>query len=198
MTQNPDALRADIEETRRRLSTNVDAVADKVTPSHIVNRRVDRMKTAVFGARDDVSDAAGNVAHRAGDAVSGVADNVSGAVSDLGDAPHVLKSKAQGSPIAAGLIAFGAGLLVSALFPPSEKEREAAHALKDAAQPLTDELSHAAQEVAEHLKEPAQDAMQNVKDSATEAAANVKDEGQAAAADVQDRATAAKDNISNQ
>ena len=54
MTQNPDALRADIEQTRRRLSTNVDAVADKVTPSHIVNRRVDRIKTAVFGARDDV------------------------------------------------------------------------------------------------------------------------------------------------
>lgn len=50
MTQNPDALRADIEQTRRRLSTNVDAVADKVTPSHIVNRRVDRIKTAVFGA----------------------------------------------------------------------------------------------------------------------------------------------------
>ncbi|TVU58255.1 DUF3618 domain-containing protein [Paenarthrobacter nitroguajacolicus] len=198
MTQNPDALRADIEETRRRLSTNVDAVADKVTPSHIVNRRVDKIKTAVFGARDDVSDAAGNVAHRAGNAVSDVAGSVSGAVSDLGDTPQVITRKTQGSPIAAGLIAFGAGLLVSSLFPASEKEREAAQAVKEAAQPLTDELSHAAQEVAEHMKEPAQDAMQNVKDSATEAAANVKDEGQAAAADVQQRAETAKDNVSNQ
>ena len=191
MTQNPDALRADIEETRRRLSTNVDAVADKVTPSHIVNRRVDKIKTAVFGARDDVQYRAGNAAHQAGDAVSGV-------VSDIGDAPQVITRKAQGSPMAAGLIAFGAGLLVSALIPPSDKEREAAQALKEAAQPLTEELSHAAQEVAEHLREPAQDAMQNVKDSATEAAANVKDEGQAAAADVQDRAHTAKDNVSNQ
>ncbi|MDR6988700.1 gas vesicle protein [Paenarthrobacter nitroguajacolicus] len=198
MTQNPDALRADIEETRRRLSTNVDAVADKVTPSHIVNRRVDKIKTAVFGARDDVSNAAGNAAHRTGDTVSGIAGNVSDAVSDLGDAPQVITRKAQGSPIAAGLIAFGAGLLVSSLFPASEKEREAAQAVKDAAQPLTDELSHAAQEVAEHLREPAQDALQNVKDSATDAAATVKEEGQAAAADVQDRAGTAKDNISNQ
>lgn len=198
MTQNPEALRADIEETRRRLSTNVDAVADKVTPSHIVNRRVDKIKTAVFGARDDVSDRAGDAAHRAGDAVSGVATNVSGAVSDLGDAPQAITRKAQGSPIAAGLIAFGAGLLVSALIPPSEKEREAAQAIKEAAQPLTDELSHAAQEMGEHLKEPAQDAMQNVKDSATEAAANVKDEGQSAAADIQDRAGTAKDNLSSQ
>jgi gas vesicle protein len=191
MTQNPDALRADIEETRRRLSTNVDAVADKVTPSHIVNRRVDKLKTAVFGARDDVQDRASTAAHQAQDTVSGV-------VSDIGDAPQAITRKAQGSPVAAGLIAFGAGLLVSSLFPASEKEREAAQAVKEAAQPLTDELSHAAQEVAEHLREPAQDAMQNVKDSATEAAANVKDEGQAAAADVQDRAETAKDNVSNQ
>ncbi|WP_309075803.1 DUF3618 domain-containing protein [Paenarthrobacter sp.] len=191
MTQNPDALRADIEETRRRLSTNVDAVADKVTPSHIVNRRVDKIKTAVFGASDDVQHRASDVAHQAQDAVSG-------AVSDIGDAPQAITRKAQGSPIAAGLIAFGAGLLVSALIPPSDKEREAAQALKEAAQPLTEELSHAAQEVAEHLREPAQDAMQNVKDTATEAAANVKDEGQTAAADVQDRAQTAKDNVSNQ
>ncbi|BCW42925.1 DUF3618 domain-containing protein [Arthrobacter sp. StoSoilB5] len=191
MTQNPDALRADIEQTRRRLSTNVDAVADKVTPSHIVNRRVDRIKTAVFGARDDVQDRAAHAAHEAQDAVSGV-------VSDIGDAPQVITRKAQGNPIAAGLIAFGAGLLVSALIPPSDTEREAAQAVKEAAQPLTDELSHAAQEMAEHLKEPAQDALQNVKDSATEAAANVKDEGQAAAADVQDRATTARDNLGNQ
>ncbi|MFJ4209493.1 DUF3618 domain-containing protein [Paenarthrobacter sp. NPDC089675] len=191
MTQNPDALRADIEQTRRRLSTNVDAVADKVTPSHIVNRRVDKIKTAVFGARDDAHDAAGNAAHQAHEAVSGVA-------SDIADAPQVITRKAQGSPVAAGLIAFGAGLLVSALFPPSEKEREAAQAVKEAAQPLTQELSHAAQEVAEHLKEPATEAVQNVKETATEAAANVKDEGQAAAAEVQDRANTAKDNLGNQ
>jgi len=191
MTQNPDALRADIEETRRRLSTNVDAVADKVTPSHIVNRRVDRIRTAVFGARDDVQHAAADAAHHAQDAVSGV-------VSEIGDAPRMITRKAQGSPVAAGLIAFGAGLLVSALIPPSEKEREAAQAVKEAAQPLTEELGRAAQDVAEHLKEPAQDAVQNVKDSAMEAAANVKDEGQAAAADVQDRASAAKDNLGDQ
>jgi gas vesicle protein len=188
MTQNPDALRADIEETRRRLSTNVDAVADKVTPSHIVNRRVDRIRNAVFGARDDVQHAAGDAARHAHDAVSG-------AVSDLGDAPQVITRKAQGSPVAAGLIAFGAGLLLAALIPPSEKEREAAQAVKEAAQPLTQELGHAAQEVAEHLKEPAQEAVQNVKESAEEAAANVKDEGEAAAADVRYRAAAAQDHM---
>lgn len=38
MSDNPDAIRQEIEETRARLGTNVDAVADKVTPSKIVQR----------------------------------------------------------------------------------------------------------------------------------------------------------------
>ena len=42
MSENPDAIRADIEATRARLGTNVDAVADKVTPSHIVQRQTDK------------------------------------------------------------------------------------------------------------------------------------------------------------
>ena len=52
MSQNPDAIRADIEATRARLGTNVDAVADKVTPSNIVQRQTDKVKDAVFGAKE--------------------------------------------------------------------------------------------------------------------------------------------------
>ncbi|MCT9627575.1 DUF3618 domain-containing protein, partial [Pseudarthrobacter equi] len=44
MSENPDAIRADIEATRARLGTNVDAVADKVTPSNIVHRQTDKLK----------------------------------------------------------------------------------------------------------------------------------------------------------
>ncbi len=73
------------------------------------------------------------------------------------------RRKTQGNPLAAGLIAFGAGLLVSSLIPASQKEREAADALKTAAEPLTTELTEAAKHVAEGLKEPAQAAMENVK-----------------------------------
>lgn len=191
MTQNPDALRADIEATRQRLGTNVDAVADKVTPSHIVQRRVDRVREAVFGARDDMEQSARTAAHRAQSAVSDVGEAVS-------DAPQTVVRKTQGNPLAAGLIAFGAGLLVSALIPPSEKERQAAEAVKEKAEPLTTKVQEAAQEVAEHLKEPAQEAMQNVRETATEAAQHVKSEGETAAADVQERATEARDRVQNQ
>ncbi len=85
-----------------------------------------------------------------------------------------MKTKTQGNPLAAGLIAFGAGLLVSSLIPASQKEREAADALKSAAEPFTTELTDAAKHVAEGLKEPAQDAMANVKASAADATGNVK------------------------
>ena len=58
MSENPDVIRADIEATRARLGTNVDAVADKVTPSNIVHRQTDKVKDAVFGVKEKVMGAA--------------------------------------------------------------------------------------------------------------------------------------------
>ncbi|MCU1522140.1 MAG: hypothetical protein JWN19_2525 [Arthrobacter sp.] len=206
MSENPDVIRADIEATRARLGTNVDAVADKVTPSHIVQRQTDRVKEnvkdAVFGVKEKVMGAAdhasGNVHSAAGSAGSRLGDagsRLGDAGSAIGDAPAQVKAKAQGNPLAAGLIAFGAGLLVSSLIPASQKEREAAEALKTAAEPLATELTDAAKNVAEGLKEPAQAAMENVKATAADATEHVKAEGQGAVADVKDKAADAKDNV---
>lgn len=195
MSENPDAIRADIEATRARLGTNVDAVADKVTPSHIVQRQTDKVKDAVFGVKEKVMGAADHTAGNVHSAGGSASSHLSDAGSAVADAPHQVKAKAQGNPMAAGLIAFGAGLLVSSLIPASQKEREAADALKSAAEPLKTELTEAAQHVAEGLKEPAQAAMENVKATATDAAQNVKGEGQAAVSDVKDRAADAKDNV---
>jgi uncharacterized protein YjbJ (UPF0337 family) len=197
MSENPDAIRADIETTRARLGTNVDAVADKVSPSNIVHRQTDKVKDAVFGVKEKVMGAAdhasGNVHSVSGTAGSAIGD----AGAAISDAPHKAAVKTQGNPLAAGLIAFGAGLLVSALIPPSEKEREAADALKTAAEPVTTQLTEAAKDVAQGLKEPAQEAMENVKATATDAADHVKGEGQAAVSDVKSSATDAKDHVQN-
>jgi hypothetical protein len=206
MSENPDVIRADIEATRARLGTNVDAVADKVTPSHIVQRQSDKVKEsvkdAVFGVKEKVMGAAdhasGNVHSAAGSAGSRLGDagsRLGDAGSAIGDAPAQVKAKAQGNPLAAGLIAFGAGLLVSSLIPASQKEREAAEAIKTAAEPLATELTDAAKNVAEGLKEPAQAAMENVKATAADATEHVKAEGQGAVADVKDKAADAKDNV---
>jgi uncharacterized protein YjbJ (UPF0337 family) len=197
MSENPDAIRADIEATRARLGTNVDAVADKVTPSNIVHRQTDKVKDAVFGVKEKVMGAADHASGGAHSATGTAGSAISDAGSAISDAPHKAAVKTQGNPLAAGLIAFGAGLLVSSLIPPSQKEREAADALKTAAEPVTTELTEAAKDVAQGLKEPAQEAMENVKATATDAAEHVKGEGQAAVADVKDSATDATDHVRN-
>jgi len=107
-----------------------------------------------------------------------------------------VKAKAQGNPLAAGLIAFGAGLLVSSLVAPSQKERQAAQQLKSAAEPLATQLTGAAKDMVQDLKEPAQDALDYVKAAAADGVQNVKAEGQGAATDVKDRATGAKERLS--
>ena len=134
-----------------------------------------------MGGAADAADTGQQVATTMGDAVT--------------DAPTAVARKAQGSPIAAGLIAFGAGLLVSSLLPASRAEQHAAQAVKDTAQPLVDDLTDTAKEIAGNLKEPAQHALEEVKTTATQAADTVRDEATAAAADVKDHATDAKDTV---
>lgn len=142
---------------------------------------------------------AGNALHSTGDSLHGAGQGVTAKLSDAGDAisaaPGQVKSKAQGNPMAAGLIAFGAGMLLSSLIPASTKERQAADQLKTAAQPLGTKLTDAAKDMVEDLKEPAQEAMESVKASAADAVQNVKAEGQGAVTDVKDRAADAKDTV---
>ena len=82
MSENPDAIRADIEATRARLGTNVDAVADKVTPSNIVHRQTDKVKDAVFGVKEKVMGAADHTT----DKTHRVTDKAGSAVGDAGSA----------------------------------------------------------------------------------------------------------------
>jgi len=188
MSNDPEQIRREIEHTRLELSDNVNALGDKVNPGSIAKRQVSRVrgaatsvKDAVLGSASDAADSGHQVANTMGDAVS--------------SAPSAVTRKAQGSPIAAGLIAFGAGLLVSSLLPASQAEQQAAEKVKNTAQPLVDDLTDTAKEVAANLKEPAQQAMDEVKSTATDAAATVKDEASSAADDVKSQAQDSKETV---
>jgi cell division septum initiation protein DivIVA len=190
MSQNPEEVRQDIEQTRARLGYDVDAVADKVTPSHIAHRQTEKIKGAMSGMKDKVMGTAD-------DARASARDSVHGAGGTVEHAQQGVARKTRGNPFAAGLIAFGAGLLVSSLIPASEKEQELADTLKEKAQPLTQEVAGAAREVADHLKEPAQEAVASVKDTASSGAQNVKAEAQTQGDAVQDRVQEARQNVSD-
>jgi len=188
MSNDPDQIRREIERTRSELSDNVNALGDKVNPGSIAKRQVGKVrgaatsvKDAVMGSASDAADSAGSVAGSVGDAVS--------------DAPSAVARKAQGSPIAAGLIAFGAGLLVSSLLPASRVEQQAAENIKDTAQPMVDDLTDTAKEIAGNLKEPAQHAVDEVKSTATDAAATVKDDATSAVDDVKTQAQDSKNTV---
>jgi len=51
-----------------------------------------------------------------------------------GELPRKVAAKAEGNPLAVGLIAFGVGLLAASLIPASTKEKELASSIKDSAQ----------------------------------------------------------------
>ena len=179
MTSDPSVIRAQIEETRASLSDNVDELADQANPAHIAHRQVDKARRAgsrlldrVLGTAEDVRDVAVDKAHDLAAGVREAGDNLT----DLPD---------RAGRQAAGVVAFGIGLLLAAAFPASRKEQELAEAVKEKAQPLTDKVTEAAHEVADNLAEPAAQAMDTLKESAGEAVRTVREEGSAAVDDIQ-------------
>ena len=184
MTSNPDEIRSNIELTRQDLGSDVDALADKVTPSKIAQRQTRKVRSAFSTAKERVMVAAS-------DAKDGTADALS-------DAKDTVTAKAQGNPLAVGLIAFGVGWLAASLIPASAKEKELAASVKDAAQPLVDEVAGVAKEVADDLREPSREAAEAVKATATDAAQRVKGEASTAASNVSGQASEAKHAVEEQ
>ena len=217
-SNDPDEIRADIERTRAALSNDVDDLAESVKPKNVAGRQVGKVKEAasnikdrVMGSDDDEystgavgapSDRAFAAREAVSDKTYAARDTVSEKASEARDAvsraPATVKRKAQGNPLAAGVIAFGIGMLVSSLIPSTEKERQAVSQLQENLEPVKEKASEVAQEVAANLKEPAQEAAQSVKTAATEGAENVRQEGAAAAAEVKDQAQASKETVQQQ
>ncbi|MDQ1661085.1 MAG: hypothetical protein QOJ68_1065, partial [Blastococcus sp.] len=114
-------------------------------------------------------------------------------------APQQIVRQTQGNPMAAGLIAFGVGWLVSSLLPASEKEKELAQQAESAVREHKDTLlepaKQAAQEIGEQLKPAAQDAMESVKATAQDAASTVTEQGKSAAEDVKGQAKDSKQKV---
>ncbi|MDP9454003.1 MAG: hypothetical protein M3P97_11640 [Actinomycetota bacterium] len=222
------AVRNEIDRSRRQLFETVEAfeqrlgqrkeeikeqVVDRVSPSRIwqrktagVRRRWDEVSTSISGttARREIPMAG------SGSRIRGQAQELSGrtssAVSSAGDqagaAPAVLRERTERNPLAAGLLAIGAGFLAASLLPPTEREREAAERLRSELEPLkrqateagrqvAGELQQVAEESAQQLKERATGAVEQVKQETQSSARVVKDEAQGASAQVKGKATSA-------
>ena len=107
------------------------------------------LRLARSAIRRPAKDAVADKAYAAKDTVSEKASEAGEAVRQ---APRRMKRKAQGNPLAAGMIAFGLGMLVSSLIPSTEKEREAVSQLQENLEPVKEKASEVAKDIGEGLK----------------------------------------------
>ncbi|HET6480033.1 MAG TPA: DUF3618 domain-containing protein [Actinoplanes sp.] len=170
MAEEPDRLRQQIESTRVSLTRDVDMLAEKTSPAKVAQRRWTSVKEKVMGSSDHVKHAAGDTASQVSDKASQVGD-VAGekahqAADAVRNAPRAVASQAQGNPLAAGIIAFGVGLLASTLIPVTDAERRAGQQLKDHSGDLTEKVKDVANEMKDDLSGPVQDAAGQVRQTA--------------------------------
>ena len=83
MGQSTEELRTEIEQTRQAMTSDVDALQDKVSPAAIVERRKQAARGRMMGVRDKVM----GTAHSVGSSTTGTAgsarDGASGAVDSV-------------------------------------------------------------------------------------------------------------------
>lgn len=221
MSTDPHQIRTEIDQTQQELSADVDALTEKLSPPRIMERRVRHTRMAMTNMKDKImgstAQGASNAWETASSGASGMGDTISSKASAARDtatatvssasdaarsAPDLIRRRAEGNPLAVGLIAFGAGWLLSSLLPASAPEQQVANQVKDLATdkggPLADQLSEAGQQVIGQLRESAQHHTESVKDTAADAASTVADTAQSAASRVSGQAQQATSTVTEQ
>ena len=171
MSQNATELKSQISQQRSAIGEDLDALGDRLSPRRIAERRKAAVTDSVRSVRERVM----GTADSAGSATSRM---VSEAAGKMGEAPDAARRQVEGNPLAAGVFAFAAGLVVAALLPETEREQEMAQRIQPQMEQMAGEVGQAAKDTAQHLQPAAQSAVEHVKDQAQESAAHVKDQAQ--------------------
>jgi hypothetical protein len=207
MAQAPDRIRGDIETTRADLARDVDMLADRTLPNRVVRRRWSAVRGRMRLVSEKVMGTPGyretdygypgssrtgakarsatggvqDVAQRAGDRASEATQR---AAETVQQAPEAMRRQTRGNPLAAGIIAFGAGLLTASLLPASEAERRAGQRLQEEAgdlmervreplaesgRQLKDDVSGSVRQAADQVKETAKDAARTTAEESRDA-----------------------------
>ncbi|GGQ07372.1 DUF3618 domain-containing protein [Streptomyces roseolilacinus] len=196
MGTSPDQVRADIEATRDRLTQNVDRLADRTSPKRMVRRRTDRARSAASGLRARVMGVASDTGSATADRTRHAARSAQDSAGHVGEAvrhaPEQALRQTQGNPLAAGVIAFGAGMLAASLLPETESEQRAVNRLSGRAGEVIEPVKTAAMESAHRLKddatETARQAATQVKETAAEAARSTGEQARDQAAHLKEQA----------
>ncbi|MET7462753.1 DUF3618 domain-containing protein [Nonomuraea sp. NPDC005501] len=197
MDPRAEEIRDEITATRAELAADVDRLAERTVPSRIVRRRTDRVRRAAHSVRERVMgapagrvragarQATGTAAHVGSEAAEATKSGVQSAaqtartgVHQAADtvraAPRQAMHGTQGNPLAAGLIALGAGLVAAAVLPRTEQEERAVGQIQDQAGEVLEPIKEAVRETGRTLAEETTDeikqAGRQVSETAAEAA----------------------------
>jgi gas vesicle protein len=190
--QTPEEIRRDIERTREGLGETLEDIEDRVSPARIKERKTAQMRQRWQSVRESVMGSAEDVRDQTGGQMQRIGDRAGQATDTVRHAPDQAIERTQGNPLAAGLIAFGGGLLLASLFPATRQEQQAARQLRERyEEPVKDELRHAGQEAQDDLKDSAKQAADQVKQTAQEGIQHTREDAQSAAERTQQEAQGA-------
>lgn len=188
MGEDAAQLRAEIAGVRTDLGWKVDAFEDRVRPRRIVQRRTDALRHRVVRAREAVMGTISDGVATVTEGLSDVGETASGAAGSGGDrigrVPAAAAGQVRGSPLAMGLVAFGAGVVTAALLPSTRSEQQVAAGVADRLEPVTHELADVAKDMGQHVAEHAKEEARGLAGHAADAAGDLKDEAAAHAQQV--------------
>lgn len=193
MSSNPDQIEHDLANTRGAVRRDVDQFNEAVSPKAVVSTRVERVKKGGAAMKDRLMGAADPEAakSKAADLAGTAQDATNAAAAKLGDAagnaPDAVRSGTQGNPLAAGVIAFGVGWLLSSLAPATSAEKDAAQKLQANAGSVLDPLTDSAKTIAGNLQQPVKEAAEHVQNAASDAVSDTAEHAKSATSDVTDQ-----------
>lgn len=210
MAERTDELREDIARRRGRISRDVDEIGNRVRPGRVLARSTYRVRRRVIDLRDDVMGneqteypwqetdrgAGGTMTQtreRMSDRMSEMADTAAEKMHEaeetITEVPQMVRRQTRGNPLAAGLIAFGGGLLIASIFGPTEAERSAARRAQPLVQDAMDEVKETGEEMAAEMKDSAMRSADDIKDEARQAGERLRDEASDAARTTSEQAS---------
>lgn len=202
IARSRDELGGTIGALEERLAQTKEDVVDRVSPKRVWHRKTDELRRrvgavtgSVTGMTERMETQVATGTRRVRGEVQGLAEQTSAGVSRATDGARGgqagLRQRAEDNPMAAGLVALGAGVLMASLLPPTPAERKAALRLRDELSPLQEQASKAGRQVAEEVTQSAQERMEQVKSRAGAAVEQVKQETMASSEEVKSETQAA-------
>ena len=158
------------------VSDRTSAVTDRASAvTEAAGERVGQVKDAVAERASAVTEVAGERAGQVAEAVKST--------------PQTVRRQTEGNPFAAGIIAFGAGLLAGSLLPKTRTEEQLGPKVREnIVEPVKSTAAEVGQELKSSVQESARTATEEVKSTAQEAAGQVKETAQQSAQDVKEQA----------